>query len=255
MQINREFSTPLYFQLKQILLEMISSQNLGPGDRLPTEEELQKTYTLSRTTVRRALHELELEGRVKRIRRRGTIVSQPQIVHRPELSYHPFNDHLATSSSLGWRVLFSGTVAAPPDVASRLKIETGVETFHLKRLHMVEDEIIGYHEAYVSPHFNEAIEESQMTESGTLTYLDGGGHLNGSLADRVIQAVAADKQLSDLLQIEVGTPLIKVNRLVFDQEEKPIEDLVAYFRGDRFLYRVSNLPSVIWPDLRSVKRD
>jgi GntR family transcriptional regulator len=248
MAINRDSSTPLYFQLKQILLETIREQNLSPGDRLPTEEQLQKRYNLSRTTVRRALHELELEGRVKRVRRRGTIVSEPQIIHRPELSYHPFNEYLATNSSLGWKVLFAGKVAAPPEVAKRLQIAPGTETFHLKRLHLVVDEIIGYHEAYVSPHFDEAIEESQMTESGTLQYLDGGGHLEGSLADRVIQAVAADEQLSSLMKIEIGVPLLKVNRLVYNQEEKPIEDLIAYFRGDHFVYRVSNLPSVIWPD-------
>jgi GntR family transcriptional regulator len=248
MTINRNSSVPLYYQLKQIILEMIREQELNPGDRLPTEEELQKEYTLSRTTVRRALHELELEGRVKRVRRRGTIVTRPQIVHRPELSYHPFNEHLATSSALGWKVLFAGTVPAPPDVAKRLKIESGTETFHLRRLHLVEDEIIGYHEAYVSPNFNEAIEETRMTESGTLQYLDGEGHLSGSLADRVIQAVSADEQLSDLLQVEVGAPLLKVVRLVYDEDENPIEDLTAYFRGDHFIYRVSNLPSIIWPD-------
>jgi GntR family transcriptional regulator len=248
MHINRDSNTPLYYQLKLILLEMIREQNLVPGDRLPTEEQLQQQYNLSRTTVRRALHELELESRVKRVRRRGTIISEPQIIHRPELSYHPFGEHLETSSSLRWKVLFAGMVPAPPEIARRLQIEAGTETFHLKRLHLVKDEIIGYHEAYVSPQFNEAIEETQMTESGTLTYLDGGGYLEGSLADRVIQAITADEQLGDLLQVEVGAALLKVNRLVFNKEETPIEDLVAYFRGDHFIYRVSNLPSVVWPD-------
>ena len=60
--IQRESPTPLYHQLKVLLSERIASGEWPPGHMLPTEEQLQEQYEISRTTVRQALKELEIEG-------------------------------------------------------------------------------------------------------------------------------------------------------------------------------------------------
>src|SRR3954447_20875120 len=65
---------PPYFQLKTMLLDAIAAGEYAPGDRLPTELELCRRYSLSRTPVTRALTELADEGVVLRRRRRGTFV-------------------------------------------------------------------------------------------------------------------------------------------------------------------------------------
>ena len=84
--IERESPIPLYYQLKQLLVERIKHNELQPGDIFPTEEQLQKKYQLSRTTVRQALKELEIEGLISRHRGRGTFVSRPKISHSSEPS-------------------------------------------------------------------------------------------------------------------------------------------------------------------------
>jgi multiple sugar transport system substrate-binding protein len=66
---------PPYFQLKTMLLDAIAAGEYAPGDRLPTELELCRRYSLSRTPVTRALTELADEGIVLRRRRRGTFVN------------------------------------------------------------------------------------------------------------------------------------------------------------------------------------
>jgi ABC-type glycerol-3-phosphate transport system substrate-binding protein len=73
---------PPYFQLKTLLLEAILGGEYGPGDRLPTEEELCARHGISRTPVSRALSELAEEGVLLRHRRRGTFVN-PHWLPRP----------------------------------------------------------------------------------------------------------------------------------------------------------------------------
>ncbi len=73
---------PIYYQLKQILLEDIIKGRYGPGDRLPTEHQLCEEYQISRTPVTRALTELAEEGVIFRQRRKGTFVN-PHWQRRP----------------------------------------------------------------------------------------------------------------------------------------------------------------------------
>ncbi|MDQ7037433.1 MAG: GntR family transcriptional regulator [Anaerolineae bacterium] len=53
--IDRKSPLPLYYQLKRVLLAKIDSSELKPGDIFPTEQQIQETYQVSRTTVRQAL--------------------------------------------------------------------------------------------------------------------------------------------------------------------------------------------------------
>src|SRR5690349_4951501 len=75
MGIDRDQPTPLYFQLKTLLLEEIRAGSYALDGRLPTEHELCRLHHLSRAPVTRALSELAREGVVLRTRRRGTYVN------------------------------------------------------------------------------------------------------------------------------------------------------------------------------------
>jgi multiple sugar transport system substrate-binding protein len=75
MSIDPAEPVPLYFQLKALLTEQILNGRYGPGERLPTEQELCERYGISRNPVHRAVSELAAEGVVLRRRRRGTFVN------------------------------------------------------------------------------------------------------------------------------------------------------------------------------------
>ena len=77
-RINREIPIPLYYQLQNIILDMINSGELQPGDYIPTESELGQMYQLSRTTVRQAIMGLVMEGAAQK--RRGMQARQTRNV-------------------------------------------------------------------------------------------------------------------------------------------------------------------------------
>ena len=58
-KIEKESRIPLYYQLMDIIIEMIEAGNLKADDKLPSERELCEKYDISRSTFRQAIQELE----------------------------------------------------------------------------------------------------------------------------------------------------------------------------------------------------
>lgn len=244
MSINRNSPVPLHHQLKLLLAERISSGDLQPGDMVPTEEQLQDQYELSRTTVRQALKTLEVEGAITRFRGRGTFVAKPKLTHSPEPRFS-LSDYLRDQGiEPGWRILSAEWCGAPPEAAAPLGIAEASLVFCLRRLRLANDEPIGYHTAYVPNRFRDDIDMAALETGGSLRYLRGGNHLEGSLADRTLEAVAADDDHARLLDVEKGSPLLLIRRLVVSAEGVPIEYFRGAYRGDSFEYHIRHLPAV-----------
>ena len=240
--IERKSPVPLYFQLKQLLAERITKGEWRPGDMLPTEEQLQDHYGLSRTTVRQALKELEFEGLISRHRGRGTFVSRPKISHSPDPRFN-LSAYLSEQGMRpGWRVLSAGWVQATAEVAKRLGVESDAQLYQLRRLRLANREPIGYHIAHVIPALGQAIDESQLDQGGSLDYLRATGLLDRSLANRTIEAVLASDDVARHLDVLKGSPILMIRRRVFDAAGIPVEDMRAMYRGDRFQYRVRQRP-------------
>ncbi|HSG17289.1 MAG TPA: GntR family transcriptional regulator [Anaerolineae bacterium] len=236
--IERESPVPLYYQLKQLLAERIAKGEWQPGDMLPTEEQLQDQYGLSRTTVRQALKELEVEGLISRHRGRGTFVSRPKISHSPDPRFNLTAYLIEQGMQPGWRVISAGWVQATAEVAERLAVDSGVRLYRLRRLRLSSDEPIGYHIAHVIPALGRAVDENHLDQGGSLDYLRATGQLDQSLANRTIEAVLASEEVAKHLDILKGSPILKIRRRVFNAAGVPVEDMRAMYRGDRFQYRV-----------------
>jgi GntR family transcriptional regulator len=73
--IDFDSNIPYYIQLIEVLKSMIASGQWKPGDQIPSEPDLCDTYGVSRTVVRQALREIELDGLIVRRKGKGTFVA------------------------------------------------------------------------------------------------------------------------------------------------------------------------------------
>jgi GntR family transcriptional regulator len=240
--IERESPVPLYYQLKQLLAERITSNELQPGDIFPTEEQLQKSYQLSRTTVRQALKELEIEGLVSRHRGRGTFVSRPKISHSPESHFSLTDALLQQGIQPSWRVLSAGWIPATADIAGTFGLEPDTPVFQLRRLRLTNDEPIGYHIAHAAPALAAAIDKTQLDMGGSLRYLRGNDALNGSYADRRLEAIGASREVAELLDVDEDSPILLIRRQLVNSDGVVSEILQARYRGDRLQYHIRQSP-------------
>lgn len=228
----RSSQLPLYRQLKQLLVDRIERGEYRPGDLIPGEHELQDSFHLSRTTVRQAMQELERAGYVTRHRGRGTFVAD---LPRAGVG------HSLQAQGLrgGLRLLAADTVPAPGDVAARLQLPPDAAVFRSRRLRLADDEPIGYLVAHVPAELSAEIDHTRLADADSLDYLRGGALLAGSRAERTLEAALADDLAAEALGISPGEPVLKIHRLLFAADGRPVEDSCGTYRGDRFRYHVA----------------
>ncbi|MFN4294134.1 MAG: GntR family transcriptional regulator [Thermoflexales bacterium] len=239
MVIDRNSPVPLYYQLKQQMLEKIEKGEWKPGDSVPTEQELQQSYNLSRTTVRQALAEMVMEGRLTRQRGRGTYVAQPKFQHDP-LRHRGIGQYLLEQGlTPGWKVLDARHIAAPAEIAARLHLPRNARVYCLQRLRLASEEPIGYLVSYVPEALAEAIDRSALDKGGSTDYLKRLPQMGEHCIERSIEAVAAGEPEAKLLRIKRGAPMLSIERLILARDGTPIEFLRARYRGDRMKYQIN----------------
>lgn len=238
--IDRSSPVPLYYQLKQILVAKIDSNEWQLGDIIPSEQELQDTFQLSRTTVRQALAELVNEGRLSRQRGRGTFITKPKFAHDPNLRPDTVGYIQQVGLTPGWRVLSADWADEVPEgVRERLQLDKVKRIFRIHRLRLADNEAIGYHFAYLPEYVVRYLNLDALSEGGSMRYLRSLPQMEASHTMRTIEATLANGPEVALLGAVKGEPILTIERLITTTDGEPIELLWAAYRGDRFKYQIT----------------
>jgi GntR family transcriptional regulator len=230
--------TPKYWQVRQAVLELIAE--LRPGDRLPTEGALEARLKVSRGTVRRALADLEREGRVSRQPGRGTFVAQPRMP-RPLPELTSFSEHLRSLGfEPGARLISYRTVVDP--AAALEHFASAAQLARVVRLRTADGSPVGLHTLFVPA---ELAERSGFTASALRSAPDLSLYASIGAAGVEIDAAREDlaarmptAREAELLRLSPGSPVLEVIRRTYDAKGVPIELVQAVYRADRYDYIV-----------------
>jgi GntR family transcriptional regulator len=248
-EIDRDSPIPFYYQLQRILLQQIESGHFVPGKGIPSEKELERRYNLSRTTVRRALDELARAGHITRERGRGSFVTVKVEDTRPnrwEKMSGFLEELIEHGVSVGCRILFSGSVPAPPAIAKRFELEPGTPVYLLRRVGLAEGKPLGLAELWLAVDSDFGINQEELTKRVALqSYLrpllldQYGIILEGG--EKTLEATLCTPEEAELLETVPGAPLLLARLLIRSLEGKPIVYIKALYRGDRYVYSIKLL--------------
>lgn len=135
---------PKYWHLKTVLNEALDSE-FAVGEILPNERELAARFGVARATLRQALDQLELEGRLQRRRGIGTTVNGPRMgvpVARPQRSWPGAAPDV-------WRTVDCTEEPAPAEIASAFGVAAEEPVYRLRRVRMMRDQTIGTECVYI----------------------------------------------------------------------------------------------------------
>jgi len=239
-KVDRSSPLPLHYQLKQHLLEKIEAGEWKPNDLIPSEQELQNSFGLSRITVRQALSDLVYEGLLIRERGRGTFVAPPKMTHSPEERRSLTEFMMEKGIKPGWQIIEKGFIEANKEVAANLKLPHKTRVYRIRRLRLAAEEAIGQHTAYLPEAVSGQINEAGLLEGGSLNYISHIPQMATSHATRSIEAVAASDLDVKLLHMSLGSPVLMIQRVVLSASGEPLEFLQARYRGDRFKYQIGD---------------
>ena len=230
-------STPLYVQIRNILLEEIAAGLGGDGGEVLTEKALQERFGVSRATVRHALDELERQGVVARRKGVGTLVQTPKI--RPELVHlTSFTEDVQRRGlKPGAQNLDVALVVPPARVAEAFHLADTEKVWYVLRLRTIDGAPVGLHDLYIPPN----IEFSPQTLASMSSYyelLRSHHRLEPEHAVETLTACNAGEREARLLDVEEGEALLIVERLTHAQSGQPIEYVRIAYRADQYEYQV-----------------
>lgn len=255
-RIDRTSPLPFYFQLKQILLGHIQSQSLKPGDRLPGDFALCETYGVSRTVVRQALTELEVEGVITRSKGRGTFVAEYPTGQGLIASLTGLHEDTA-ARGLTMRSDVKKIVVAPADaaIASLLRIRLGDPVVHIERLRLVEGEPWVYAVTDVPHAIAPGLEDEDLAEQSLYALMEQKYGVTIVRGRRVVEADLAGSRLARLLGVRRSDPLLVLRSVSVDADNVPVERFTAYHRADRSRFEVELERDAIGPRPQMVMTD
>lgn len=230
---------PFYFQLKQILLDYIQEQELEAGDRLPGDFALCETYAVSRTVVRQALAELEVEGVVTRSKGRGTFVAEYPTGQGLIASLTGLHEDVAALGlTMRSEVKRIGVAPADDAVAALLRIRLGDPVVHIERVRLVEGEPWVYAVTDVPYAIAPGLEDEDLTEQSLYALMEEKYGVQIVRGRRVVEADIAGSRMARLLGIRRSDPVLVLRSVSVDADNVPVERFAAYHRADRSRFEV-----------------
>lgn len=235
--------SPLYQQIKVLILKSLQSGEWKPGELIPSEMELSVRFRVSQGTVRKAIDELAAENLVMRRQGKGTFVAthaEQQVQYR-FLRLIPDNGDLGTEGPAERQIIDCKRLRAPADIARSLALRTGEAVLQLRRVLSFQGTPTIVEDVWLpGGPFKGLTTERLATDRGPMYALfetEFGVHM--VRAEEKIRAVAADAASAKLLGVSPGEPLLSVERTAYTYNDIPMELRRGLYRTDTHHYKNS----------------
>jgi len=255
--MNTDMPLPKYHQVYLVLREQLHEGKFSQG--VPGELALMQQFSVARVTVRRALAQLAQEGLISREPGRGTraLLSQSNpISHGVADKTHKarLTGLLENLVSMGLRtsvkVLSVERIHAPQDVTFSLQLKKDELVQKAQRVRYTKEGPLSHITTWVPESIASGFGSKELEHKPILLLIEETGVKVGR-AQQNISAKLADASIAQHLDIAVGSALLSVNRLIYDEDDKPIQWLHGLYRPDRYEYqmqlsRVGSIDAKVW---------
>jgi GntR family transcriptional regulator len=234
--IDKSLPEPFYQQIVRWMVQAIDTGEWPEHYKLPAEPVLARRLNVSRGTLRRAMTDMIVSGRLRQIHGKGTFVAAggrlEQQLAEGLVSVAEELDQARTPFETA--VLEQAMVQPTQRVASLLGLGRGELVFFLKRVRKVRGKPLILFHNYVTTKRCPQIVQTDFTAQRLFDVLEARCGLALDWGSRTFEAQAAGPEAARLLAIGVGDPVLYLEQVVYLREGAPIEMSDVWFRGDSF---------------------
>lgn len=229
-------ASPRYHQVYVTLRSWVRDGSYRPGDRIPTEPELCQLFGVSRITIRKAIDELARQGWLVRQQGRGTFVQLSAANAAASIDLDEARQQVAGFTA-ATEVVGLSSADVDPDEETRAALSLGTDervrrSTHVRELRGVP---LGLITTFVPLEVAAQVGEAGLARQSMFELLDKAG-IDVAEADQLIGATLAGVEAAQALGVEIGAPLLRLTRVVFDAAGRPVERVVALYRADAYQY-------------------
>ena len=216
--------SPLYRQIKVLILRSLQQTEWRPGESIPSEVELAVRFKVSQGTVRKAIDELAAENLLVRRQGKGTFVA----THAQEYVQFRFLRLMPDRGEPGGmtrRLIDCKRQRAPADVARALRLRPSDPAIRVRRVLSFRASPVVLDDIWLPAALFKGLTAQRLAEHRGAMYglfeSEFGVHM--IRAEEKIRAVAADAPSAELLALPPGAPLLSVERRSMTYGDTPVE--------------------------------
>jgi len=222
---------PRYQQLKDLIIGRISTGELRPADRVPSENELVEAMNVSRMTANRALRELNDEGYVERVAGRGTFVSDFRAQSHVLEVQNIADEITRRGHTHSCEVIRQSRQHARGEIARALHVDQGVDVFHLLLVHFESGSPIQVEDRYVVAEFAPDCLKQDFHHVTPSAFLTAIAPLQE--AEQVVRAAQPNAAIRQRLQMTNSEPCLVVLRRTWSRG-RPVTFARLHHPGSRY---------------------
>ena len=235
--------SPLYQQIKVLILQSLQGGEWKPGDVIPSEMDLAARFRVSQGTVRKAIDELAAENLVVRRQGKGTFVAthaEQQVQYR-FLRLLPDTGDASSEGPRQRHFIECKRLRAPADIARALGLRSGDAVLHVRRVLSFQQVATILEDLWLpaSPFKGLTAERLDSYRGPMYALFETEFGVRMVRAEEKIRALAASEPACELLKVKAGEPLLSVERTAFTYNDLPMELRRGLYRTDTHHYRNS----------------
>ncbi len=224
--VNRESLQKLYVQMYSIVKEKIETEEWPPGSQIPTEDELCRTYEVSKATVRTAVSELVKSGHLRKQQGKGTFVvyrpQDPGVTMKTKLTEDMFGEGVNVKKE----VLAKGLQEPSGEIKTVLRISGNTHDpgalYYILCKRVVNGETVYLEESYIPPAMLPGIEHEDICRRPLYDLIQEKGVKKISKVVQTIEIAEAETQAASHLSVDAGTPVLLLHRLLIGTDSRPL---------------------------------
>ncbi len=219
--------TLLHRQLYVLLKEQIETGRYHSGDRLPTQDELCRQFSISRITVRRALGDLQDEGLIRNEQGVGAFVTAgiERLKRGPDFGF--IGDMRRALKETTMQLLLLQAERCPPSIAATLGLAEGTEALHVIRTRSKDGKPVALIDGWIPPRYAANVTEKGLRRKSLHELIAGGFDKLGRVAQEVNAALAAPI-VAQALQVELNSAVLRTTRLVHHRDGAPVHYVTVW---------------------------
>jgi len=232
--------SPLYQQIRQLLVQSLEKGEWKPGEVIPSEFELASRFHVSQGTVRKAIDELAAEHILIRRQGKGTFVAthHEPVVRFRFLRLNPLEGEPVPASS---EILWCRKVRASAQVVKALDLRAGDAIIYIRRLLSFVGKPTLIDDIYLPGTLFKGLSMSMLQENPGPLYglFESKFGVSMVRADEKVRAVPAPDDVAGLLKIASDYPLLRVDRISYTYGDRAVELRYGHYLTDEYYYRNS----------------
>ena len=228
---------PLYYQIKEIIMQQISSGYYKPSDLIPPEENLAKEFNVSQGTVRRAMSDLVNAGVLYRRSGFGTVVRAKKL----EYSVGKLSGFSEILKEKGLKpsskvIKYEIVDAEKAKVSEQLKLTKKDKVYSISRIKFADEEPLYLEHFYLSYKKFPGMSKDELNTISLFDLLRNKYKINLIMSKEFFEPIVVDEYEAQILGVKRGAPAMMLEGIIYTENDQPVMLSRDIVRGDRCRY-------------------